>query len=602
MKANISSEKKRQGKLKLSDIKAVWSLLPAKKKPKAVSLMLWMIVGMVLEMLSVGLILPVIVALMDSELAGNYPVIVDFLNKLNNPSPPVLLMGAMLLLVGVYSFKNIYLAALAWKQSKFVFDTQTDLAESLFSRYLNYPYTFHMQRNSAELINNLQVELNLFIVYTLSPGMLLIAESLVVLGLASLLLYFEPVGAVAVFGAFLLVGGIFQQLTRKKVSAWGKQRQLHEELRMKHAQQGLGAVKDVKLYGKEEFFLSQYAEHTMKSLRMNQRNSFMHSLARLWLEVLAIAGLSLLLAIMIAQGKPMSSVLPVLGLFAAVSFRLMPSISRIMGGIHQLRFGVAVIELMKKELCSNLQQSGKKNEQSPIIFNREISLQNISYTYPMTKRLVLNDISLTIKKGEMVGFIGESGSGKSTVVDIILGLLAPKRGDVLVDSVNIGENTRAWQNMIGYVPQSIYLTDDTLRRNIAFGLVDKDIDSKAVARAIETAQLTEFVERSLEGVDTILGERGARLSGGQLQRIGIARALYHDPEILVLDEATSALDVETEKNVMQAITALHGAKTIVIVAHRLSTLDNCDKIFKLDEGVLVKGRNAEVGTTVEEIS
>ncbi|PHS70969.1 MAG: ATPase [Methylophaga sp.] len=594
MKNSSQAARPPQGKFKLSDIKRVWFLIPTEKKPKAISLLLLMIVGMMLEMLGVTLVLPLIVILTNNELIEKYPIVVDLLDKIGNPSQLVLFMGVMLVLVGIYSIKNLYLALLAWKQTKFVFDTQTDLAISLFRRYLYHPYAFHLQRNSAELINNLQVELNLFISYMLSPGMLLIAETLVVLGLVGLLLFFEPIGVITVFGVFLLVGGLFQWLTKKRITAWGKLRQLHENQRMKHAQQGLGAVKDVKLYGKEEFFLAQYAGHTEMSLKMNQRNSFMHNATRLWLEVLAMSGLSLLFAAMMFQGKLISEILPVLGVFAAVSFRLMPSINRIIGAIHQLNFGSAVTDFMQREFQDTISPLAEQDKSS-FVFDNKISLRNIYFTYQLADKYALNMVNMTIKKGEMVGFIGESGSGKSTLIDVVLGLLTPQQGQVQIDGLDIFDNLRAWQNLIGYVPQSIYLTDDTLRHNIAFGLNDEEIDESAVKRAILVAQLENLVDELPDGVDTLLGERGVRISGGQRQRIGIARALYHDPEVLVLDEATSALDHETESDVMQAVINLQGKKTILIIAHRLTTIEKCDYIYRLDKGkVVAEGKPEEI--------
>lgn len=586
---NSSQTERQKGKLKLSDIKTVWSIIPAEKRPKAVSLLLLMAVGMILEMLGIGLILPFIAILTDNELIEKYPMVIDFFAKIGNPKKETLLMGVMLALVVIYSFKNSYLAFLSWKQTKFAFDTQTDLANSLLRSYLYRPYTFHLQRNSAELINVLQVEVNLFIVYMLSPGMLLITETMIVVGLIALLLFFEPVGTITVFSVFILAGGLFQWVTKKRITAWGKQRQHHESQRMKHAQQGLGAVKDVKLYGKEEFFLKQYADHTEVSLKMNQRNSFMHNLNRLWIEVLAISGLTLLYVGMLIQDKTISETLPVLALFATASFRLMPSISRIMGAIHQLRFGSSVADLMQKEF-SDAMPLPLERDNSAFVFKKAISLQNISFTYKASGTPALGEIALTIKKGEMIGFVGESGSGKSTLIDVILGLLRPQQGNIQVDGLDISKNLRAWQNLIGYVPQSIYLTDNTLRHNIAFGLADKEIDDSAVTRAISVAQLEKLVSDLPDGLDTMVGERGVRLSGGQRQRIGIARALYHDPQVLVLDEATSALDKDTESKVMETVINLQGKKTILIIAHRLSTLENCDEIFTMDSGKLSKRR------------
>ncbi|WP_341232272.1 ABC transporter ATP-binding protein [uncultured Methylophaga sp.] len=581
-KQNFNS--KPQGKLKLNDFQRVWSLLPAAKKPKALALMVLMIFGMLLEMIGVGLVVPIIAVVTNPDFIEQYAIAGQFHDLLGKPSHNILVVWAMILLVMIYVFKNTYLAFLAWQQSRFAFETQADLAKDLFQHYLHQPYTFHLQKNSADLINNLQIELNLFMNYMLNPGMLLIAESLVVIGLVSLLLYFEPVGALTVFAVFVIAGGIFQWCTRRRIIFWGKQRQQHEALRMKHAQQGIGAIKDVKIHGKESFFSSEYARHTEQSLKMHQRNSFIQNLTRLWLEVLSIMGLAILFIGMIVQGKSVTQILPVLALFGAVSFRLMPSVSRIVSSVNLLRFGTAITDIIEKEFAIVTEPSVLSSSKN-LEFKSQITLNNISYSYPGSDSQALKDINIEILKGQMVGFVGVSGSGKSTLIDILMGLLIPQRGTISLDKQVINEiNVRSWQRHIGYVPQFIYLTDDTLKNNIAFGLKDEEIDEKAIQTAISVAQLDKLVSELPEGLETVLGERGVRLSGGQRQRIGIARALYHDPEIMILDEATSALDMQTEKEVMKAVACLQGLKTILIIAHRLSTLETCDVVFEIKNG------------------
>lgn len=579
-----TSKTKPQGKLKLHDINKVWSLLPDQKKPKAIWLLLLMIIGMLFEMIGVGLILPIITVIANPETASQYPIVKSTLQSFGNPSHKALMIAAMLFLLVIYVLKNTYLTFLAWRQSRFVFETQADMAKDLFSRYLYQSYTFHLQRNSADLINNLQVELSLFMNYTLNPGMLLIAESLVVLGLLGLLLYFEPIGAITVFLVFFIAGGFYQWLTKRRIISWGKQRQHHEALRMKHAQQGIGAIKDVKVYGKEAFFSTEYAGHTEQSLKMNQRNSFVQNLTRLWLETLLIAGLSLLFIAMVYLGKTISEIVPILALFGAVSFRLMPSVNRIVSSVNLLRFGTAITDIIYREFETSVVDKYQP-ETKPLVFKQGVFLEEIVYSYPFADRKALSNITINIEKGQMVGFIGESGSGKSTLIDIIMGVLMPDAGQIKVDGQQITiDNLRSWQRMIGYVPQSIYLTDDTLRRNIAFGIKDNEINNASVIRALKAAQLESLIDELPEGIETLLGERGVRLSGGQKQRIGIARALYHDPEIMILDEATSALDMQTEKEVMNAVTSLQGLKTIIIIAHRISTLEACDVIFEIKNG------------------
>jgi ABC-type multidrug transport system fused ATPase/permease subunit len=293
---------------------------------------------------------------------------------------------------------------------------------------------------------------------------------------------------------------------------------------------------------------------------------------------------------MLAQNRLLESILPALGLFTAAAFRIMPSVNRVLSGVQSLRYGLPVIDVVHAEL--NLVMP-KVVFSSKLVtpFREVIELSQISYTYPASAEAALKDISLTIQRGESVGFIGTSGAGKSTLVDILLGLLTPDTGKVRVDGQDIQTNLRNWQDQIGYVPQSIFLTDDTLRSNVAFGLPTDQIDEAAIWRAIYSAQLEQFVKELPLGLDTLVGERGVRLSGGQRQRIGIARALYHDPAVLVLDEATSALDTATESAVMDAVRALHGHKTLIIVAHRLSTIEHCDQFYRLERARLIDGRS-----------
>jgi ABC-type multidrug transport system fused ATPase/permease subunit len=309
----------------------------------------------------------------------------------------------------------------------------------------------------------------------------------------------------------------------------------------------------------------------------------LQQLPRLWLELLAVSGLAILVISMLAQSRALEAVLPALGLFAAVAFRLMPSVNRLLGAVQTLRYGMPVIDTLWEEFRFAVPEV-TVTQRSVVPFRGTLELNHITYTYPGVAEPVLKDISLAIQRGESVGFIGASGAGKSTLVDILLGLLAPEIGEVRVDGNDIKANLRNWQDQIGYVPQSIFLTDDTLRRNVAFGLPDKQIDNAAVQRAIRAAQLDEFVDSLPDGLETVVGERGIRLSGGQRQRIGIARSIYHDPAVLVLDEATSSLDTETERGVMQAIMALQGSKTVLIIAHRLSTVEHCNRLYRLEDG------------------
>lgn len=569
--------------IRFATLKGLWSLLPGHRKYEAIRLCLMLMAGMALEMIGVGLILPVIALLTKPDLIFQHAIVQKMSEYVDLPSQQNLVLIIMVMLVVVYLVKNLYLGFLVWVQSRFIYGMQSEMAQKLFAIYLKQPYTFHLQHNTAHLIRNVQSEIGMFINGFTIPTLLILAEGMVVVGLFSLLMFVEPLGTLAVFGLICTAGGVFYLFVRHRLLNWGQQRQFHEGSRIKLLQEGFGGVKDVKLLSREADFLRQYAMHTQQSMKMGQRQYAMLQVPRLWLELLAVTGLAVLMSVMTLQGKPLEGFIPVIALFAVISFRLMPSANRMISAVQQLRFGIPVIKLLSKEFQLE-QQVVQSVPASTEAFNNQIELLDVSYQYPNTEKLALSHVTLTIRKGETIGFVGESGSGKSTLIDLMLGLLTPVSGTIRMDRHDITQDPRPWQCQVGYVPQAIYLSDDTLSRNVAFGIAEQDIDDAAVIRAIKAAQLESFVAGLPEGLDTIVGERGVRLSGGQRQRIGIARALYHDPSVLVLDEATSALDNRTEAEVMEAINALQGKKTILIVAHRLTTVKGCDRIYKLDHG------------------
>jgi ABC-type multidrug transport system fused ATPase/permease subunit len=571
----------------MNAFRKILEILTYEERKSGLVLLCLMVIGMVLETLGIGLFIPAISLLMQDDFAARYPVVAPIFSRLDNPSQQSIITCAMLILVGIYLIRTLYLTFLAWWQTRFAFGIQRRLSERLFVTYLAQPYTFHLQRNSAQMINNATGEVGMFTYKTLLPSMLLITEFLVLLGVGGLLLIVEPVGTIIVALVLGIASWGFHQATRGSVARWGVARQFHEGKRIQHLQQGLGGIKDVKLLGRESDFLEQYSIHNSGSAHVGERQITLQQIPRFWLELLAVTGMALLIMSMLAQGREMVHIIPTLGLFAIAAFRLMPSMTRILGAVQALRFGLPVINTLCEELSLADSIPSKISSSDDLVLQQEIRFNDVNYTYAGATQKALHGLTLNIKQGESVGFIGSSGAGKSTLVDILLGLLEPDAGEVSVDGYDIRLNMRGWQDQIGYVPQSIYLTDDTLRRNVAFGLPSELIDDAAVLRALQAAQLDEFVGGLPQGLDTVVGERGIRLSGGQRQRIGIARALYHDPQVLVLDEATSSLDMNTEREVMQAVNSLHGSKTIVIVAHRLSTVEHCDRLYRLEHGRIV---------------
>jgi ABC-type multidrug transport system fused ATPase/permease subunit len=574
--------------------KNILSLLEVRQRLQIMVLFVLMLLGMVFEMVGIGLVLPIVGLMTSPDLFGSFSGMRVLIDWFGNPDQKELVFWGMIVLALFYGLKNGYLAVLAWAQSRFIFRLHASLSQRLFTHYLCQPYIFHLQHNSAQLIRNIVVEVNLF-TNALQAFMVLTTELLVIGGVSVLLLFLEPYATLIVLGILGLAATLFYLVVRKRLSHWGKERQHYDGKRIQLVQEGLGSVKEIKLLGRESDFLDQYRHCSKINAQMLQHQHFLQQVPRLWLEVLAIMSLVIVILALIAQGRSPTDFLPTLGLFCAAAFRLMPSINRCLTSIQSTRFAFSAVNTLHQELFggaieSKAELAGKGNAEVGGRLSDRIELSRVNFRYPGSESQALCDISLTIPRGISIGFIGESGAGKSTLVDIVLGLLTPSSGAVLVDGVDIRNTLHVWQNQIGYVSQTIFLTDDTMRRNVAFGLADVDIDESAVWKALRAAQLEEFVRQLPEGLDTEVGERGVRLSGGQRQRIGIARALYHDPSVLVLDEATSALDTDTESSVMEAIRAMHGEKTILIITHRLSAVAHCDLLIRLAAGRIFESK------------
>lgn len=576
----------------MSNYRKFRQILTSEERKQLPVLLFLMFIGMAFETLSIGLIIPMLSLMTQGNLLETYPTLKLILHFFGETTQIQLVIGGILILLGLYVFKTVFLIFMLWRQNKYIYSLQAALSSRLFSCYLDQPWTFHLQRNSAQLILNVFNEVTLFTSTGLQGAMTLLTEGCVLLGIVVLLFVVEPMGAVIVLSVLALAAWVFQRRVSRYLLPLGRARQYHEGKRIQHLQQGLGGAKDAKVLGRELDFLAQYNIHNEGYSQVSRKQKTLYELPRLWLELLGVGGLVTLVFVLLWQGIAINGLLPILGLFTAAAFRVIPSANRILGSLQNLRYGFPVIDMLYKDLGLLKKTTTSRFDTIPP-FEHELTLERLAYRYNTAEHYALNDISLTIQRGMSVGFIGTSGAGKSTLVDVILGLLKPVHGKVMIDGIDIQSNLRGWQDQIGYVPQSIYLTDDTLRRNVAFGLSEELIDERAVLRAIKSAQLDEFMASLPQGLNTLVGERGVRLSGGQRQRIGIARALYHDPAILVLDEATSALDMATEKGVMEAINGLHGDKTLLIIAHRLSTVADCDWVYRMEQGRIVEAGRFE---------
>lgn len=547
-----------------------------------------MLVAAALEVLGIGMI-PAFVSIVASpELVLNYEPIYPVLLALNITTAQDLLIWGSGTLVAVFILKGIYSVAFTYAEARFINNRRYKISHRMMSSYMQAPYTFHLSRNSAELLRNITQEVEILINRVLTKIISLAKEGLMAFSILLFLFIVEPLITLMVILFAGAGSGAFLFMTRKKVKAYGEQEQGHRREMIKAVNQGLGGLKDARVLNREAEFIERFSSEAFKSSRLLIYMAYIKKIPGPLIECIAVIGMMLISAFLVLQGRPMSAIIPILTLFGMAIVRLMPAIRNLTSDYTYLIYDIVSLNPIYNDL-KDLDSSSAKfiaDRKSVKTLKLEDSIQAdcVSYSYPNSEELALDKLSFKIPRGSAIGFVGESGAGKTTIVDLLLGLMEPKSGEIKVDGVNIYDNLSAWQQNIGYIPQSIYLADETLRSNIAFGLPEKDIDDELVMKALELAQLKKLIVTLPDGLDTILGENGTRLSGGQRQRVGIARALYHDPQVLVMDEATSALDNLTEKEITKAIEALKGDRTVVMIAHRLTTVENCDKLYLMKDG------------------
>jgi ATP-binding cassette, subfamily B, bacterial PglK len=565
----------------MSFFKRALSILDRKLKFFFLNLFVMMLLAMMLETLGIAMILPIISVLLDESAFEKYTFLSYIYFLFDNPSREKTVIILMLLVVTVYLFKTIYLSFFHWVQSSFVFSVKTNISKRLFSGYVKKDYDFHLNKNSSTLIRNIITEIDTLTscYYSL---IILMSEILVFTGISIFLTIYQPLGFFISFIVFTSAGSFFYFLFKNKILAWGNKRQVFDEKKIRFIQESFGGIKELKINQKESIFIDKFFNQVVGSSEMGKRISFLGALPRFFFEFILIVIMSAFVIFSIRQSTDYSSdIIPTLGLYSVAAFRLMPSITKILSSFQGLRYNKPVIDLIRKELdlVKNIKfpNSPSKNFE----FTQNITVKDLSFNY--SNRLqTLKCINLKIEKGKKIGLVGHTGSGKSTLVDLMLGLLKPKKGTILIDGFDLNQNLYEWQKQIGYVPQNIFLTDDSLKNNIAFGFEESEIDEKKLMNAIKYSNLEDFIQSLDDGVSTFVGERGLRLSGGQKQRIGIARALYNEPSVLVFDESTSALDQKTEEEITKIINKLD--KTMIIIAHRKNTLKNCDIVYELING------------------
>ena len=548
-----------------------------------------MLGGALLEALGLVAVLPFLALLSNPERVDDVPLLGSLGDAFGLETTRELLVLSCAIVLSVFVIKTAYLTALFAIQARYIFGHQARLARRLFEAYLASPYPFHLRRNSAELLRNSNASVLIIFTQVVLPVAYLIIEIMVMVVMLTLLFALAPVAtlsAIASIGALVVV---VQLVLRRRLGAISREQQMHQASIIRWVQQGLGGIKETKVLGREAFFVEMYGRSAGRYADALRRLRFASDAPRVLIEGVTLGGLFALLLVLLLLGQDVDALLPVLGLFAMAAIRLMPSASRILTALTAIRGSFAALDDVYADLRETERTTGTFDRAtgSEVHLRDAITLDHVGYQYEGAAGLAVDDVSLVIARGESVAFVGSSGAGKTTLVDILLGLLQPTTGAVRVDGIDVAGAIPAWQRRVGYIPQPVYVLDDTIRRNVAFGLHDVDIDDEKVWRALDAAQLRTFVNALPLGLEATLGERGARMSGGQRQRIGIARALYRDAELLVLDEATAALDNETERDVSRAIIALAGQKTIITIAHRLSTVRDCDRLYVLDEGRIV---------------
>ena len=550
-------------------------------------------IGGLLETLSVSALLPVVWMIIDPVKAGNNRIVQAVMQVLGIRDVSSLMIPLLVGMVFMYIFKNLFLLALANEQSRFICYNRNKIISKVLREFLNRPYEFYLDADIPTVFR--LTDSDIPHVFTMMMAIISLASECVVFVMLSAVLLLTNwqmlLFLVVVFG---LITFVMLVVLKPRISCLGSASQKIQTRIAKWRIQAIYGIKDVKVLHRESFFADNYEESGKVGASVSRKYTVLNTIPRLFIETIFICSILLFLIIQILLGNDISNMIPMFTVFGLAAVRLMPSVNRINTAITEISYCSPCLDYVYENM--NINELSKKTNQAllpvdpdkDMQLRREIALKDITYAYPNTEKKIFDHADMVVPCGKSVGIMGPSGAGKSTIVDILLGLLKIQGGAITCDGVNIFDNYPAWLSQIGYIPQSIYLVDESIRNNIAFGIADEEIDDERIWAVLEEAQLKDFILTLPDGLDTTIGDRGVRISGGQRQRLGIARALYHNPSILVFDEATSALDNDTEAAVMEAINSFHGKKTMVIIAHRLNTIEKCDIVYKVDEGKIVE--------------
>lgn len=569
-------------------------LLDGKQKRTMLWLTVLMVVGAALQTAGVSMILPVVSLVMDKEALYEEGILHDLFLLVGGGSELRFTILVMLALILVFVIKNTFLYFQQKATLAFVYTNQFRTSERMMKNYLRRGYEFYLNADTAVVQRSITSDVNNM--YALILALLtLMSDAIVFVFLVIFCLLQDPIMTVLIAGVLLLLLFLIKVVLKPILRKSGEDNQNYYSGLFKWISQTVMGIKEVKITCKEQYFVSQYVKCGKGYVEAVQKYSLYNQVPKLLIETICVICMMGYMMYMILRGVSSEEMLTTLTAFAAAALVLLPCVNRINNQINNISyfepFFMGVSDNLQDEISNEkVDMTFATDNDEKMSLEKQIEMKNIVYAYPNTEKLIFDDADLTIPIGKSVGIVGMSGAGKSTVVDILLGLLEVRSGEILADGKNVKENYRAWLKNIGYIPQMIFMLDDTIRNNVAFGVPEDQIDEERVWEVLKEAQLDEFIRTLPDGLNTGIGERGIRLSGGQRQRIGIARALYNNPEVLILDEATSALDNDTEAAIMESINRLHGKKTLVIIAHRLQTIEKCDIVYRVENGKAVMER------------
>ncbi len=579
-------------------VKKISYVLDRRQKVNLCILLVVIFIGAFVELVGVSAVMPLIDVAMKPELIGEkwYFVSISRYTGITDANQMIVLLAVVLIVI--YILKNSYVTIMCSLQYRFIYNNQQRLSVRMVESYMQQDYLFHVSRNVAEFQRNIVNDVNGFYTVTLN-ALQFLAEFSVSVVLVIFLLVQDWVSTLAVASLLLLFMGFVTLFVRKVLVRIGEESRQAYFLVTKWLLQAFSGIKEIKVANKERFFITNYDKHYRDRARIQRQQSMLTYLPKPVMETVCICSLMIAMIIKIVVVKSdITSFVTTLSVFAVAAFRMLPSFNKITGYISGMMFNKPSIDAVYNDLREIEQLMARRTadheDTVKVKLGTAIRLDRVSFRYPKAEKWILKNASLEISKNTSVALIGASGAGKTTAADLILGILEPQEGAVMIDGTDIRRCMTSWHEDVGYIPQTIYLMDDSIRANIAFGIPEAEIDDDAVGKALQEAQLDRFVHTLPEGAGTVIGDRGVKLSGGQRQRIGIARALYRNPSVLILDEATSALDNETEKEVMEAIDGLHGTRTLIVIAHRLSTIKKCDRIYEVENGVFVEKKKEEV--------